>query len=69
MSAAVKLAISVSQLPKGTTIVLQTDYLKLKTDILVRAPSDADYAVLARVSGEEVVFADDPTVAVAETGT
>ncbi len=66
--AAVKLAISVAQLPKGTGIVLQTDYLKLKTDILVRAPSDADYAVLAHVSGEEVAFSDDPTAAVAEAG-
>jgi hypothetical protein len=66
--AAIKRAISVAQLPKGTAIVLQTDYLELKTDILVRAPSDAEYTVLVHVSGEEVVFADDPTGAVAEAG-
>jgi len=57
--AAVKLAISVAQLPKGTAIVFQTEHHDLRTDILVREPSQTDYSILARVHGEEVVFADD----------
>ncbi|HMD61982.1 MAG TPA: hypothetical protein VKG78_11145 [Opitutaceae bacterium] len=40
--AAIELAISVTQLPMGTAIIMQTDYLELKTDILVRAPSDQE---------------------------
>ncbi len=58
--AAVELAISGADLPKGTAIILQPDFLSLATDILVKAPADADYLLLARVSGEEVTFADDP---------
>ncbi len=58
--AAVKLAISVAQLPRSTMIILQSDSSGLQTDILVKAPSDAYCALLAQVSGVEVSFADDP---------
>ncbi len=66
--AAVNLAISVAQLPKGTEIVLQTKHHDLRTDILVREPSQTDYSFLARVHGEEVVFAGDPITTVVESG-
>ena len=66
--AAVKLAISVAQLPKGMEIVLQTEHHDLRTDILVREPSQSDYSTLARVHGEEVVFAGDPAATFAEAG-
>jgi hypothetical protein len=66
--AAIELAISVARLPKGAASMLQTKHHQLRTDILVREPSQADYSVLARVDGEEVVFADDPVTAVAESG-
>ena len=62
------MAISVALLPKGTALILQTAHDHLGTDILVSRPSQADYSVLARVSGEEVVFADDFVAPVAELG-
>ena len=66
---AVELAISVADLPKGTAIILQSASPGMKTDILVKAPSDADYLLVARVLGEEVAFADDPAANVAGTVT
>ena len=59
--AAVNLAISVAQLPKGTAIILQTEHHGLRADILVREPLQVDYSILARVDGEEVVFAHNIT--------
>jgi len=56
-------------LPKGTAIILQSASPGMKTDILVKAPSDADYLLVARVLGEEVAFADDPAANVAGTVT
>ncbi len=67
-NAAVELAISVALLPKGTAFLWRTDDRGLKTDILAKAPADADYFLLARVSGQEVTFADDPITTVAESG-
>jgi hypothetical protein len=58
--AAVKQAISVADLPRGTVIILQSVSPGMKTDILVKAAADADYSLLARVRGQEVTFADDP---------
>jgi hypothetical protein len=58
-AAAIELAIAVAQLPKGSAIILQTEHHHLSTDILVREPSHTDCSILARVQGEEVVFADD----------
>jgi hypothetical protein len=46
---------------------LQTEHDHLGTDILARRPSQADYSVLARVNGEEVVFADDFVTPIAES--
>lgn len=57
--AAVKLAISVAQLPEGSSIILQTEHHGLRTDILIREPLQVDYSILARVEGEEVVFTDN----------
>ncbi len=65
--AAVRLAISIAQLPKGTAIVLQTEQHDLITDILVREPFQTNYSILARVHGEQVVFADN-TAETAENG-
>jgi len=67
-AAAIELVISAVRLPKGTAIMLQTENDHLGTDILVRRPSHADYSVLARVRGGEVVFADDFVMPVAESG-
>jgi hypothetical protein len=68
-AAAIELAISVvARLPTGTATMLQNKHHQLRTDILVREPSQADYSVLARVNGEEVVFADDFVTPVAESG-
>jgi hypothetical protein len=64
--AAIKLAISVAQVPKGTAIILQSDRPKLKTDILVKGSADADYSVLARVCGEEIIFFDNSTTNTAD---
>jgi len=58
-AAAIELAISVARLPKGTAIMLQTKHHYLRTDILVLWPLQTDYLILARVHGEEVVFAGD----------
>jgi hypothetical protein len=63
--AAVRMAISVALLPKGTAIMLQTDSSRLKTDILAKTPTDADYFPLARVSHQEVTFTDDPSTYIA----
>ncbi len=65
---AIEMAISVARLPKGTAIILQTEHHGLRTDILVREPLETDYLIIARVHGEEVLFADDPVATVAETG-
>jgi hypothetical protein len=59
-AAAIKRAISVAHLPRGTAIILQSHDPALKTDVLIKAAADADYSLLARVRGEEVTFADDP---------
>jgi hypothetical protein len=67
-AAAIELTISAARLPKGTAIILQTEHDHLGTDILARRPSQADYSVLARVNGEEVVFADDFVTPIAESG-
>jgi len=67
-AAAIELAISVARLQKGTAIMFQTKDRHLRTDILVRKPSQNDYSVLAHVDGEEVVFADDFVTPVAEAG-
>jgi hypothetical protein len=67
-SAAIELAISVARLPKSTAIMLQTKDRHLRTDILVRKPSQGNYSVLACVDGKEVVFADDFITSVAESG-
>ena len=56
---AIELAISVARLPKGTAIVLQTEHDHLRTDILVREPSQTNCSILARVRGEQVVFVDN----------
>jgi hypothetical protein len=64
---AIELTISAARLPKGTAIMLQTEHDHLGTDILARRPSQADYSVLARVNGEEVVFADDFVTPIAES--
>jgi hypothetical protein len=66
-AAAIELTISAARLPKGTAIMLQTEHDHLGTDILARRPSQADYSVLARVNGEEVVFADDFVTPIAES--
>jgi hypothetical protein len=58
-AAAIELAISVARLPKGAAIVLQTKHHRLWTEIMVRELSQTNYSILARVQGEEVVFADD----------
>ncbi len=58
-AAAIELAISVARLPKGTAIMLQTKRHHLRTDILVRKPSETNGSILARVHGEGVVFGDD----------
>ena len=58
-AAAIEMAISVAQLPKGTAIMLQSKHHQLRTDILVREPLQTNYSILARVHGEEVVFAND----------
>ena len=58
-AAAIEMAISVARLPKGTAIVLQTKHHHLRTDILVFWPLQTNYSILARVHGEEVVFADN----------
>jgi len=65
---AVELAISVADLPKGTAIILQSASLGTKTDILVKEPTDTEYALLAHVSGAEVTFADDPAANITEVG-
>jgi hypothetical protein len=67
-AAAVELAISIARLPKGAAIMLQTENRHLKTDILVRSPSQADYWILASVDGEEILFADDFVTPAAESG-
>jgi hypothetical protein len=67
-AAAIEMAISVARLPRGTAIILQTALTHLGTDILVSRPSQAVYSVLARVRGEEVVFADDFVTPVAASG-
>jgi len=54
--AAIELAISLSRLPKGTAIMLQTEHHHLRTVILVLRPLQTDYSILARVHGEEVIF-------------
>lgn len=59
-AAAIKRAISMAHLPRGTAILLQSDDPALRTDILIKALADADYSLLARVLGEEATFADDP---------
>jgi hypothetical protein len=61
-NAAVDLAISVAHLPHGTAIILQSKSACItpETDILVTAPGDADYTLLAHVLGVDVTFADDP---------
>lgn len=66
-AAAIELAISVTQLPKGTAIILQTEHHGLRTDILVCEPSQTNYSILARVQGEEVVF-DDTVAEAAKSG-
>lgn len=58
-AAAIELAISVAGLPKGTAIMLQTEHDHLRTDILVREPSQTNCSILARVRCEQVVFVDD----------
>ena len=55
--AAVDRAIFVSRLPKGTAIMLQTEHHNLRTNILVLRPLQTSYSILARVHGQEVVFA------------
>jgi hypothetical protein len=67
-AAAIEMAISVARLPTGTATMLQTKHHQLRTDILVREPSQADYSVLAGVDGEEVVFADDFVTPFTESG-
>ena len=67
-AAAIEMAISVARLPKGTATILPPKHHRLRTEILVCEPSQADYSVLACVHGEEVVFADDPVTTVAESG-
>jgi len=69
-AAAIELAISLALawLPEGTAILLPPKDRHLRTDILVRTPSQNDYSVLARVDGEEIVFADDFVTPVAEAG-
>jgi hypothetical protein len=67
-AAAIELAISVARLPKGTATILPPKHHRLRTEILVCEPSQADYSILACVHGEEVVFADDPVTTVAESG-
>lgn len=67
-AAAIELAISVAQLAKGTAIMLQTEHHHLRTGILVRKPSQADYSVLACVRGEDVAFVDDFVAPVVELG-
>jgi hypothetical protein len=57
--AAVKQAIFVADVPRGTQLILQSASPGMKTDILIKAPADADYSLLARVHGDEVTFADD----------
>jgi hypothetical protein len=66
--AAVKQAISVADLPRGTEIILQSAAPGMKTDILVKARADADYSMLARVLGEEVTFADGRVAHFADSG-
>jgi hypothetical protein len=66
-AAAIELVISVARLPKGTAIMLQTEHGHLRTDILVRQPAQTSFSMLARVRGEEVVFADYPVTPVAES--
>jgi hypothetical protein len=60
--AAVDLAISVAHLPRSTAIILQSKSACISpaTDILVKAPGDADYTLLARVWGVDVTFVDVP---------
>jgi hypothetical protein len=58
-AAAIELAISLARLPKGTAIILKSDYHDRQTDILVRESPQVDYSILAKVDGEEVVFADN----------
>jgi hypothetical protein len=62
------MAISVAELPKGTTIMLQTEHENLRTHILVQRPSEADCSALACVDGKEVVFAYGFLKPVAESG-
>jgi hypothetical protein len=66
-AAAIEMAISLARLPKGTAIILQTEHDHLRTDILVRRTSQADYSVFACVDGEEVVFANDFVTPVVES--
>ena len=66
-AAAIELAISVARLPKGTAIILNRDDNSRTTEILVRRPTEPDFSILARVHGEEVVFASDPIATLTET--
>lgn len=65
-AAAIEMAISVAQLPKGTAIILHKHH-RVRTDILVCSPSQADYSVLASVDGDEIVLAGDFVTPVAES--
>jgi hypothetical protein len=67
-AAAIEMAISAAQLPKGTAIMLQTEHDHLRTHILVRRPSEAECSALACVDREGAVFADDFLTAVATSG-
>jgi hypothetical protein len=62
-AAAIERAITLARLPIGAGIILKAHNSGQTTEILVCKPSAADYSILARVSGENVVFADDPVTA------
>jgi hypothetical protein len=62
-AAAIERAITLATLPTGAGIILKPHNNGQMTEILVCKPSAAEYSVLARVSGENIVFADDPVTA------
>ena len=63
---AVEFALSVARAPNRTALLWRTDFHKLKTDILIKGPTDADYKLFARVRGANVTFVDDPNRNIAE---
>jgi hypothetical protein len=67
-AAAIERAISLARLPEGTAFLYQPGSHDQETGVFILKPKQAEYSFLARVNGEQVVFAGDPGATFAEAG-